>query len=228
MHARAVLFDFFGTLVQYQPDRSALAYPATHDMVAGLGYEFDHARFVSDWDAASTELEGAATIDDREFSMTDAARTFADRAELNVSADDADALGSMFVEEWQRHVHPVDGMIELVQELGSTYRLGIVSNTHDARMVPSMLDAFGISDCFDVVVLSVVHGRRKPHPSIYRSALDALRLDPSEVVFVGDSFEADFDAPRRLGLAAFLIAGADSRAPESSRLGAVTDLRSRL
>ena len=112
-----------------------------------------------------------------------------------MSADEAGALGSLFVTEWRRHVHAVDGMIELVHELSSDYRLGIVSNTHDAHMVPSMLDAFGISDCFEVVVLSVVHRRRKPHPSIYLDTLDTLRLDPPEVVFVGDSFDADFDTP---------------------------------
>jgi hypothetical protein len=38
-----ILFDFFGTLVEYQPDRTWLGYPASHELVATWG-----ARFTAD------------------------------------------------------------------------------------------------------------------------------------------------------------------------------------
>ncbi|MFT3855672.1 MAG: HAD family hydrolase [Ilumatobacteraceae bacterium] len=225
---RAVLFDFFGTLVTYQPDRNLLGYPDTHARVTRHGYRFDHARFVTDWDTASAELEDISDRSHDEFSMTDAASAFARAAGLDVTAADLHDLGVSFVAEWQRHIRPVDGMVELVRELCGSYRLGIVSNTHDPNMVPALLADFGIDGCFDVVTLSVVHGRRKPHPAIYLDTLDVLQIDASSTVFVGDSFDADYHAPTAIGMDSFLITTDDQRVPERCRLASIVELRSRL
>ncbi|MFT3855513.1 MAG: HAD family hydrolase [Ilumatobacteraceae bacterium] len=225
---RAVLFDFFGTLVTYQPDRSLLGYPATYARAAGLGYLFDHARFVAEWDAASAELEDISNRTHEEFSMTDAASAFARATGLDATAADLHGLGVSFVDEWQCHVRPVDGMVEVVRELSGRFRLGIVSNTHDPNMVPAMLADFGIHDCFDVVTLSVVHGRRKPDPAIYLDTLDALQIDASSAVFVGDSFEADYQSPAAIGMDCFLVTADDPSVPEPRRLASVVELRSRL
>lgn len=226
---RAVLFDFFGTLVAYQPRRSELAYPAAHELAARLGYRFDHDTFVADWDAASAVLEDTSSRSHEEFSMTDAALAFIRASEMQVADRDVHDLGALFVAEWQRHVRPVDGMTDLVRDLHDSHLVGIVSNTHDANMVPSMLAGYGVEDCIDVVVLSVVHGRRKPHHSIYLHALEALGVDAQSTVFVGDSFNADYRAPTELGMDCYLVTTTDDpRVPEPRRLRSVKELRSRL
>lgn len=222
----AVLFDFFGTLVDYQPDRSRLAYPASHAMASALGYEGDHDAFVVTWDDASTQLDIESFRTDVEYSMTDAALAFAASAGLALAPDDAAALGASYVGEWQQHVVPVPGAVAMLQRLALEHRLGIVSNTHDPLMVPALLDVMGVSDLFGVVVLSVEHGHRKPHASIYRRALDALGCEPDATVFVGDSFEPDYAAPRALGLHAFAIGAHD--VPAGHRLTTVTDLEDAL
>lgn len=221
----AILFDVFGTLVTYEADRVRLTYPATHRLAVALGYAGDHDDLVEAWDAASAELELAASTSLREFSMTDAAQVFAARCQLALGPDDAAALGSTFVQEWQRHVVPVPGAAPMLRRLGRRHRLGIVSNTHDPAMVPALLAAMGVADVFDVVVLSVEHGWCKPHPSIYQAALDALAVSPEEAWFVGDSFEADYRAPSEEGMRALLI-GADASLPvaPSDRIVDVTEL----
>ena len=78
----AILFDFFGTLVTYEPDRSRLEYPATHRLARSLGYRWDHDHFVTDWHAASSTLEARTAESHAEFSMTDAAHAFAKRSGL--------------------------------------------------------------------------------------------------------------------------------------------------
>src|SRR3546814_10269564 len=74
-----------------------------------------------------------------------------------------------------------------------------------SALVAGLLIDVGLSDVVHAVVLSVDHGYRKPHPSIYQVALDALSVTAQETVFVGDSLSADYLAPRELGIAAYLI-----------------------
>jgi FMN phosphatase YigB (HAD superfamily) len=45
----------------------------------------------------------------------------------------------------------------------------------------------------------------KPHPSIYRHALDKLDVAPAEAIFVGDKLKVDVAGPQRLGMRAALV-----------------------
>lgn len=45
----------------------------------------------------------------------------------------------------------------------------------------------------------------KPDPAFYRAAVDALGLDPSEVVMVGDDIRSDVDGAQRAGLTGVLV-----------------------
>lgn len=222
---RALLFDFFGTLVEYQPDRSRLGSPRTHELASSMGFAGDHEAFVRIWDSASIELEHTARQTMHEFSMADAASAFGVAAEIPLSSDQADALGQSFVAEWARHIIPIDGVSDLFQDLAADYRIAIVSNTHDRRMVPTILDEMGIEAHVSAVVLSVEHGRLKPHPSIYAAALDQIGCRATEVAFVGDSYEADYAGPLRAGMSAFLIDPAcDHDIPAPHRLSSVLDI----
>jgi putative hydrolase of the HAD superfamily len=219
----AVLFDVFGTLVAYEPDRTALAYPKSHALVTGWGHDLPYERFLAEWDAASAALEVGSAQDHREFSMFDAALAFAARAGLDLDDERCASLGDRFVTEWQAHVRPVPGAVPFLERLATTHRIGVVSNTHHHDMVPSLLATMGVAELFDVVVLSVDHGHRKPHPSIYRTALDALGA--AAVAFVGDSYDADYLGPTQAGMAAFLIDPDDRHGvPSGARLSSLLDL----
>jgi putative hydrolase of the HAD superfamily len=204
-----VLFDFFGTLVAYEPDRSRLAYPATHELARTFDYPGDHERFVRDWDRAASGLEAATAESHVEFSMTDAAMAFSSACGLALAEADAAQLGRSFVREWQHYVVPVPGASEMVARLAASRRVGVVSNTHDPMMVPTLLAEMRLAELMSLVVLSTDHGLRKPHPSIYERCLEELDAEPNEVLFVGDSLEADYAGPLRAGMRSVLIADHD-------------------
>ena len=90
---KAVLFDFFGTLAEYQPDRRQLAAPETFEIARALGFGGDQDAFTAIWDGASAALETTARVSLREFSMTDAAMAFGRDAGLELSIEDAQRLG---------------------------------------------------------------------------------------------------------------------------------------
>lgn len=222
---QAVLFDFFGTLVGYQPDRARLGYPETHRLLTSWGWSMAHDDFLAQWDEASRQLETESRRTLHEFSMTDAAAAFANLADVQLTKVQCSRLGAAFVGEWQRHVVPFEGAAAMVARLGTKWSVGVVSNTHDGDMVPTMLAAMGLPDL--PVVLSVDHGRCKPHPSIYLEALSLLGVEPDGTVFVGDNHEADYVGPQALGIRSYLI-DPDRRHDivEDRRLRTVLDIES--
>ena len=84
----------------------------------------------------------------------------------------------------------------------------------------------GISQHMAVVVTSIEHGRPKPHPSIFMSALERLDCAASATLFVGDSYTADYLGAKRVGMQALLIdpCGAAS-IPAQEAIGSVLDVR---
>jgi len=84
--------------------------------------------------------------------------------------------------------------------------LGLVSNTFWAPALhDSDLARFGLLDYLPVRVYSCAVGITKPHPAIYRQALDALDVAPAEAVFVGDRLDVDVAGPQKIGMRAVLL-----------------------
>jgi putative hydrolase of the HAD superfamily len=80
-------------------------------------------------------------------------------------------------------------------------KLGIVSNT--GRDVDKFLAHHRLD--VDVALSSKVHGKVKPHPTIFQAVLDRLGVEPEHAAMVGDSPEDDLEGARALGMAAFLV-----------------------
>jgi putative hydrolase of the HAD superfamily len=83
------------------------------------------------------------------------------------------------------------------------YRLGIVSNW-EARLL-DLCASHGIADYFDFAVVSELEGYVKPHPHMYRRALELAGHTPDRVVHVGDSLRDDIQGASALGIHAILL-----------------------
>lgn len=93
-----------------------------------------------------------------------------------------------------------EDVMAVLPKLAEKYRLGVVSNFMVRGGIEELLEMNGISRYFDVVVTSITEGWRKPHPAIYKTALDRLGAKAEETVFVGDDFVNDLVAPGKLGM----------------------------
>lgn len=80
-------------------------------------------------------------------------------------------------------------------------KLGLVSNT--GRDVDEFLAHHSIR--IDVALSSRIHGKVKPHPTIFRAVLDRLEVAAEQTAMVGDSPEDDLEGARGLGMRAFLV-----------------------
>lgn len=139
------------------------------------------------------------------------------------------ALMDVYIGEWDAGVAHLEGLADWLSGLARDYRLAIVSNVHEAYLVPKHLEKMGLKDRFDAVILSVEVGWRKPHPEIYATALQALGAQADQAVFVGDTHAADFVGPERVGIKSFLIDPLDrAGVPAARRLDTLFDLSARL
>lgn len=221
-----ILFDVFGTLVTYQDDHTLLRYPATHELAVSSGFDGDHDAFLDEWDVVYRVLEAESAATLVEHAGHQVVAGFCDRTGLGLADDQREALLASYLGEWCAPIVPVDGVVETMEHLAEQARIGVVSNTHNASLVPAMLRLAGVDHLVEHVVTSIDHGYRKPHPSIYQAALAPFDCAPADAIFVGDSYEADYLGPIDAGMTAYLI-DPDRRhdVPAEARLDTVLDLR---
>jgi putative hydrolase of the HAD superfamily len=91
-------------------------------------------------------------------------------------------------------------VLETLPRLGQKYRLGVVSNFMVMNGIEELLESNGIISHFESVVTSISLGWSKPHPIIYKKALDNFAVQSDEAIFVGDDFINDYITPEKLGM----------------------------
>ena len=84
--------------------------------------------------------------------------------------------------------------------------LGIISNTiQPARHMDDGLVLRGLAGYFPVRIYSSTARVAKPHPQIFRAALDAIGVAPEGAAYVGDRLRADVAGAQAVGMKGILI-----------------------
>lgn len=201
-----ILFDFFGTLVEYSPSRVKQGYAATHALLLDAGVDISYAAFLENWVAAFGALDHWSQCTGLEYSMAQVAQQFLDRVcSHRRSREFSTQLWMSYLQEWSTAIRYIPGVRELVQDLSARFRLGVITNTHHAPLIDTHLCESGIAPYLSIVVTSIEHGRPKPHPSIFVSALERLGCAANSTLFVGDSYAADYLGAKGADMQALLI-----------------------
>lgn len=78
---------------------------------------------------------------------------------------------------------------EVLLQLKQQYPMVLVSNFYGN--IATVLQEFKLDGIFDKIIESAVVGVRKPDPQIFTLGVEALGMQPDEVVVVGDSMDKD-------------------------------------
>jgi putative hydrolase of the HAD superfamily len=98
----------------------------------------------------------------------------------------ADTMREFWYTRSPRCMKGREGLHETLQTLRERgFRLGIITNGQ-AQAQNATIDAIGVRDYMDTVVVSETVGYRKPDPTIFKLALQKLNAAPSTTLFVGD------------------------------------------
>ena len=205
---RAVLFDMSGTLL----DEQYLHHGLVH-LAAAL-----HERWAIDPTVTRTGFMVAFRAVSREcadqpfYLMRDVICRALER--LIVSSGHSVTRGELLHLEqlfWTAAIPtatPTDGAIETLTRLRDVgIRTGIVSYA-DITVFEALLKLTGLAGSTDVEVCSEMARSCKPHPEIFRQALCAVGVDPTEAMFVGDTVDTDIVGGNRIGMrTSLLLAG---------------------
>ncbi len=137
------------------------------------------------------ELQTTFLRDNGAWSVSEAERQSA----ITAVAQGCDAYVRRNIEQ----VRPV------LDRLRANHRFVLVSNFYGN--LPSVLRDYGLAKYFPVIVESAVVGVRKPHPDIYRLAVEAAGCLPEECIAVGDSYPKDIVPAKHVGCRAVWFKG---------------------
>lgn len=93
----------------------------------------------------------------------------------------------------------------MLEYLYERYPMMLVSNFYGN--IDEVLRGYEIRQFFKGIIESAVVGIRKPNPTLFRLGVDALELNPSEVLVVGDSLRKDIEPAEKLGCPTLWLKG---------------------
>jgi HAD superfamily hydrolase (TIGR01509 family) len=199
---RGVLFDFEGTLVDFQW-RLAAAHAEALETLAKFGLDGEH--FGPDPDYAVL------------FNRTrDHDRCLGDRAPLgpciSLLAEIYDRYDADALTRWRLYPQ-TRAVLDTLAQAGC--RLGVVSSIGRRTLLPA-LEKLGIAGFFRIVVSRDEVTKIKPHPEGLLKAAQDLALDAEALLYVGDSIK-DVDAAHAAGMAACHLDGGEDRQGDAAR-----------
>ena len=98
-------------------------------------------------------------------------------------------------------IHPYPGVVEMIRELKNRgIKVGIITDGRPEGQ-RNKLEALGL-DIDDVIITDELGGTqfRKPCDIAFRIMKTLWRLNPADIVYVGDNPVKDFQAPQQLGM----------------------------
>jgi HAD superfamily hydrolase (TIGR01549 family) len=118
-------------------------------------------------------------------------------------SDIVERLAAKFRElSFWSHIFPeTPGFLNSLKARG--YRLGVISNS--VGWLEEYFGQVGLARHFDIILDSAIVGIEKPHPEIFRLALERAGVQAAESVFVGDTYATDIGGARLAGLRGVLL-----------------------
>lgn len=213
---RAVVFDVDYTIAKPGPDLGPDGYRRLGER---HGLTLDPALYDEARRAALTTLERHPELDhDEEIWVLFTQRII----EGMGGVGDTYAAAYEMERAWvhAHHFELYDDAVPAIDNLrGRGVRVGLLSNT--ARDLDEFVAHHGLR--VDAVLTSRVHGKTKPHDSIFLRMLDLLAVAPDEAVMVGDTLEDDVEGARAVGMGAVLV-DREGRYPDRERVRGLGEL----
>src|SRR4029079_11573634 len=178
---RAVIFDLWETLIDWNHDANALMHARVQERV---GFDFHERR---------NRAHERYTVPVRQV-----------LAGVGVPADAMDDVLSYRAEFVRTCLVPRDGAVETLEELRTRgFKVGLITVcTEDVELLWPESEFAGL---FDAEVFSNAVGLAQPDTRLYAVGCGELGVEPHEALFVGDGANDELDGARRVGLTPILI-----------------------
>jgi len=118
---------------------------------------------------------------------------------------------------------PVPGAVEAIRALKGRVPMAVISDTvfSPGRALRTLLDRWGVLDCFDCFVFSDEAGWAKPRPEVYHQVARTLGVSVEGIVHLGDREDKDVRGAHRVGGRAVYITVAKDRGSATTTAEAI-------
>ncbi len=191
---KGIIFDYGGTLDTGGCHWGRMLWQAYQR----AGVAVTEQQFRDAYVQAERTLDAEALILPTDTFRTTLAKKIALQLKQLGTANCVDAVAdTLLADLYARVEHHTSESREVLLRLKQRFPLVLVSNFYGN--MTTVLREFALDGVFSHVVESTVVGIRKPDPRIFVLGVEALQLQPYEVVVVGDSFQNDILPAREAG-----------------------------
>jgi putative hydrolase of the HAD superfamily len=206
-HIKAVIFDFIGTLTKLIGYSVEAADRKLFNSLTQDGYNMSMDDFLVAYERANernSEIRYRRLVEVTNAVWVSEALNYLG---FDTKPDDeaVKTAVNVFFKDYLYGLRLRPSVKTTLQKLILEYKVGLISNFTYAPIIYAALRKLSINQFFNVVLVSNTVGYRKPHPKIFRRALNVLRVKPCEAVFVGDRFVEDIQGAKNVGMKTVFI-----------------------
>ncbi len=228
MRPHALLFDLFGTVVQFAPRVPTVEVAGTVWRTT-MGWLRDTAERelpLLPFDALLPALMQVTEQIVRQrppeyFEVPSRERFRRALLRVGVAAAQAPAVAERLSLAHMEHLASMTLLppehTPLLERLAARYPLALVSNFDHASTAHRILDMHGIAGFFVTSLISEEFGRRKPHPAIFGAALRGVGVSARDALFIGDSIADDVVGAHNAGLPVVWLNGKQEALPAGTQ-----------
>jgi putative hydrolase of the HAD superfamily len=204
---RAVFFDFYNTLVSFDPPRQELQVTACREFGIALNPKAVPRGY---WIADDLMSRENARLPIHKRPLQEELAFWADYEAILLKTAGVEVSKELALQIFTR-LRQLDRRLILFDDVLPILRilkdrgivLGLVSNL--SRGLDGHCNELGLTPYVDFAITSAEIGAEKPHPPIFLVALERARVSASEAIHVGDQYYADVAGAKGVGINPLLL-----------------------
>ena len=204
---RAVFFDFYNTLVSFDPPRQELQVTACREFGIALNPKAVPRGY---WIADDLMSRENARLPIHKRPLKEELAFWADYEAILLKTAGVEVSKELALQIFTR-LRQLDRRLILFDDVLPILRilkdrgivLGLVSNL--SRGLDGHMNELALTPYVDFAITSAEIGAEKPHPPIFLVALERARVSASEAIHVGDQYYADVAGAKGVGINPLLL-----------------------
>ena len=220
LNIKAVFFDLFETLVDLEVLSHSMFVKSLFESITQGGLKVDFPELKKTYEYVHNKYRQLRYSSHKEFGN-------------NVwISETLSSLGHVFDPEhslilkivegqfkpFENRIHLINGAKDVLNIASKKYKVGLITNFTHAPFVHSILRRNNLDQYFNIKLISHEERIRKPHPQIFKTAINRLGVTAKEAVMVGDNPYDDIYGASLLGLTTIWI-------PTSKQKALINDIK---
>lgn len=199
---KAVTFDLWNTLL-CDGDFSEIRVNLLTSVLVDRGFSGSLKQVRAAYTSAASRIPGAWRKEHRNVPVSESVNLILEGLKVILPDETRKAIVFGFEEAILHNQPPlVNGVKTVLERLSRSYRLGLISDTGmtPGRTIREVLRNYDVLSYLSHTVFSDEVGCTKPHPLIFRKAIEGLGVEANETVHVGDLRRTDIAGAKLVGM----------------------------